>query len=61
LETVGGVGDEAYFYNNGDQYAELYVRVGEHLLTVQANVNDTVDGVKPGTLNLAKALVVKLR
>lgn len=61
LETVGGVGDEAYFYNNGDRYAELYVRVGQYLLTVQANANETVDDVKPGAVNLAKALVVKLR
>lgn len=60
LETVDDVGDEAYFYNNGDRYAELYVRVGKYLLTVQANANDTVDGVKPGAVSLAKALVVKL-
>ena len=61
LETVAGVGDEAYFYNNGNQYAELYVRVGKHLLTVQADANETVEAVRPGAVSLAMALVIKLR
>ena len=61
LETVAGVGDEAYFHNNRNRYAELYVRVGTHLLTLQANANDTVEAVRPGVLNLAKALVQRLR
>ena len=62
LETVAGVGDEAYFHNNRDRYAELYVRVGRHMLTLQANVpNDgKIESVKPGVLSLAKALVAKL-
>ena len=60
VEAVGGVGDEAYFYNNSDEYAELYVKAGDHVLTVQANVNDTIEAVKPGALSLAKALVAKL-
>ena len=61
LETIGGVGDEAYFHNNANRYAELYVRAGTHLLTVQANVDGSIGSVKPGVLNLAKALVAKLR
>ena len=61
LETVSGVGDEAYFHNNRNRYAELYVRVGTHLLTLQANANETVEAVRPGVLNLAKALVQRLR
>lgn len=61
LATVAGVGDEAYFYNNADRYAELYVRIGKHLLTVQANANETVEAVRPGVVSLAKALIVKLR
>lgn len=60
LETVSRIGDEAYFYNNGNEYAELYVRAGYYLLTVQANVNGSVESVKPGVLNLAKALVTRL-
>lgn len=61
LETISGVGDEAYFHNNADRYAELYVRAGSHLLTLQANVNDSIESVKPGTLNLARALAAKLQ
>ena len=61
IETISGVGDEAYFHNNANRYAELYVRVGKHLLTLQANVDGKIESVKPGVLNLAKALVTKLR
>jgi hypothetical protein len=61
LETISGVGDEAYFHNNADRYAELYVRAGKHLLTLQANVDGNLESVKPGVVNLAKALVAKLR
>lgn len=61
LETIRGVGDEAYFYNNANEYAELYVKVGKYLLTLQANADGKIESVKPGVLNLAKALVGKLR
>lgn len=61
LETISGVGDEAYLHNNANLYAELYVRAGKHLLTLQANMNGKIESVKPGVLNLAKALVPKLR
>jgi hypothetical protein len=61
IETISGVGDEAYLHNNRNQYAELYVRAGKHLLTLQANMDGKIESVKPGVLNLAKALVEKLR
>jgi hypothetical protein len=61
LETIRGVGDEAYFHNNASRYAELYAGAGKHLLTLQANADDKIVSVKPGVLNLAKALVAKLR
>lgn len=61
LETISGVGDEAYLHNNANRYAELYVRAGKHLLTLQANMDGKIESVKPGVLNLAKALVPKLR
>jgi hypothetical protein len=61
LEALSGVGDEAYFHNNADRYAQLYVRAGTHLLTLQANVDGNMEAVKPGVVNLAKALVAKLR
>lgn len=61
LETVSGVGDEAYFYNNANEYAELYVRAGKQLLTLQANLDGNLAAVKPGVLALAKVFVAKLR
>jgi hypothetical protein len=61
LETIARVGDEAYFHNNRNRYAELYVRVGKRMLTLQANADGKIDAVKPGTLDLAKVLVAKLR
>ena len=61
LETIAGVGDAAYFHNNADRYAELYVRVGTRLLTLQGNVTGTVESTKPGVVSLAKALVARLR
>jgi hypothetical protein len=61
LEAIGGVGDEAYLYNNANRYAELYVKTGKHLLTLQANMEGNIEAVKPGVLSLAKALVAKLR
>jgi hypothetical protein len=61
LETVSGVGDEAYFYNNAGRYAELYVKSGKHLVTLQANLDDNMASVKPGVVALARALVAKVR
>jgi hypothetical protein len=61
LEGIGDVGDEAYFRNNRDQYAELFIRVGKYLLTLQADVDGNMASVKPGAMSLAKALVEKLR
>jgi len=61
LETISGVGDEAYFHNNANRYAELYVKAGKHLLTLQADWDGKSASVKPGVLNLAKALAAKLR
>ena len=61
LETLAGIGDEAYFYDNPQGYAEIYVKAGTRLLTVQANADRDVNAVKPGAIDLAKALVAKLR
>ena len=63
LETVAGVGDEAHLYENPAGYAELYVKVGPRLMTLQRSIpmGQTVADVRPGTIALAKALVPKLR
>jgi len=60
IETIRGIGDEAYLHNNRNRYAELVVRAGKYLLTLQANMDGKIESVKPGVLNLAKALVTKL-
>jgi hypothetical protein len=60
-QAIGGVGDEAYLRNRDNEYAELFVKIGERFLTVQANLNNDFDALKPGTLGLGRALVAKLR
>jgi len=60
LEELSGIGDEAYFHNNSDEYAEVFVRVGRHILTVQASVDDRIEATRPGALSLARALVARL-
>lgn len=59
-EAVSGVGDAAYFHNNSDAYAELYVKVGERVLTLQASGQGTVESLKPNVVSLAKALIDKM-
>jgi hypothetical protein len=61
LEQISGVGDEAYFRNNDDTYAELMVRVGPRLLTLQANGEGKMDTVKAQAIELAKVYVAALR
>jgi hypothetical protein len=63
LEPVAGVGDEAYLYENPAGYAELYAKVGTHLLTIQKSVrpDEKMDAAKPPVIALAKAFVAKLR
>ena len=63
LDEVAGVGDAAYAFDNPAGYAELYVKVGTRLLTLQRTVpkGQTQADVRPGAIALAKALVPKLR
>jgi hypothetical protein len=61
VEKLSGIGDEAYFRNNRGDYAEVFVKVGNRILTVQGNVNNNMPTVKAGAISLAKALVEKLR
>ena len=61
LETISGLGDEAYFRNNKDEYAEVFVRVGSRLLTLQADADDNANAAKPKVISLAKVYVEKLR
>ena len=61
LEKVTGIGEEAYFHNNLNRFAELYVKTGTYLMTLQSNWDGKDPSVKAGTLSLAKALLPKLR
>lgn len=61
LEPVSGLGDLAFFRDNKGEYAEVYVRVGARLLTVQADGEPTVAATKPRAIDLAKLYVAKLR
>ncbi len=61
LETISAVGDEAYFLNKKNRYAELMVRVGSRMLTLQADGEDKMDNVKPKVIELAKVYVATLR
>ncbi len=61
LEPVTGIGEEAYFHNNLNRYAELYVKSGKYVVTLQSSWDGKDAAVKSGTLSLAKALVAKLR
>jgi hypothetical protein len=55
------LGDEAYFRNNKNMFAEVFVRVGQRLLTLQADADDNVAAVKPKVIGLAREYVAKLR
>jgi hypothetical protein len=61
LLAVAGIGDEAHFRNLRDEYAELYVKVGSRLLTLQADAEGRVESVKPHVVDLAELYVAKLR
>ena len=63
LDDLAGIGDAAYTYDNPAGYAEIYVKVGERLLTIQRDVpiGQTQADVRPGAIALARTLVSKLR
>ncbi len=61
LEPIAAVGDEAYFRNNKNRYAELMVRVGPRMLTLQADGEGKMDAAKLQVIELAKAYVAALR
>jgi hypothetical protein len=62
-EPVSGVGDAAYFRANRSVFAELMGRAGRHTFFIQLGVpfKGTPEGMKPNTIELANAIVLKLR
>jgi hypothetical protein len=61
LEKLSGIGNEAYFHNNKGMFAEVYVKTGKYLVTVQANESGSMSAAKSGAISLAKELALKLR
>jgi hypothetical protein len=66
FEAVPGVGTAAYVRANkrgSIEFAELYARVGPHVLTLQLDVPDgsSTAAVKPGLVALARAYAAKLQ
>ena len=67
FEAVPDIGDAAFLRANKPapslEFAELYARVGSHVLTIQMDVPDgkSTASVKPGLVALAKAYAAKLR
>jgi len=61
--ALSGVGDTAYFRNNGNRWAELMVWTGTHHFTIQLSVptGGTAESIKPNTIGLATALIAKLK
>ena len=62
-EPLPGLGDEAFFRNNRNTYAELVVWSGAHYFTLQVGVptGSTVEAIKPRTIALARAIMQKLK
>jgi hypothetical protein len=60
---LSGLGDVAYFRDKHGRFAELYVRAGARVLTIQMDTpNDrTPESIKPNVIALAEALLPKLR
>jgi hypothetical protein len=60
---LSDVGDVAYFRDNRGKWAELYVRAGARVLTIQMDVPEgrTAESIKPNVTALAKAILPKLR
>jgi len=63
LEAVPGLGEEAYFRNNKNRYAEVFVKTGNYVVTLQGDVptGKTPESIKPSVVALARLLVEKLR
>jgi hypothetical protein len=60
---VSGLGDAAYFRDNRGRWAELYVRAGSRVFTIQMGVpmGRTSESIRPNVLGLAKALLPRLK
>lgn len=62
-QPLAGVGDTAFFRDNGGRWAELIVWSGRHHFTLQIDVPNgaTAESVKPKAVGLATALIARLQ
>jgi hypothetical protein len=62
-QPVAGLGDAAFFRDNGGRWGELIVWTGPHHFTLQISVptGGTAESVKPNATGLATALIAKLK
>ena len=60
---VSGVGDRAYFRDNGGRWAELAVLAGKRMITIQMDVPEgkTSASIQPNTVALANGILQKLK
>ena len=63
FQPLPGVGDAAFFRNNPNGYAELLVWSGANHFTLQVSVptGSTAEAIKPKTVELANAIIKRLR
>ncbi len=63
LTPVGGVGDAAFFRSNRDEYAELFVRSGAHVITIQMDVptGKSAASIQSNAVALAKELLPQIK
>jgi hypothetical protein len=61
--ALPGVGDSAYFNDNGGRWGELYVVSAGHVLTIQMAVptGKTAASIQPNAIALAKSIIPKLK
>ena len=61
--SMPNVADAAYFRDNGGRYAELMIRSGPRVLTIQMAVptGRTAASIQSNTVALAKAVLTKLK
>ena len=62
-QPVAGLGDAAFFRDNGGRWGELIVWTGSRHFTLQISVPNggTAAAVKPNATGLATALIAKLK
>src|SRR4051812_34521261 len=60
---VQNLGDRAYFRDNKGRWAEVYVVVGSHVLTIQMDIptGRTAPSIQPNVMALAKAVLLRLK